>query len=547
MFSNLSPATAKEMAKKEPRLDGEYDRTKTGLKKRFSCLRADVDKKNIGNFPSKQEIDSFIKNVMQLDFISESSVTTATDTKKISPFQLQRLGLNKASVTTHKKAFVELLNYEGTNEEYCALKGKVDKEVSLAVAAAAKKKAEDEARRAAELAAKKKAEDEARRAAELAAKKKAEDEARRAAELAAKKKAEEKARRAAELAAKKKAEDVRVAREESKVLLPALKEFVRSPNSLDIIEVGALLERYQSGATKGWTPQTLLAYQALSQHVKKNEGFSMFLVKKIEDYRLRTNDEIRSLRQEITEVETVLKNFIAENLGSAKANAALKLAQDARSLIQDLNTRNALALKDKVDKWFATNGLKQISSERYEILRAEVATNFPHTSEKKSSPTNVNTTSDEPSAKKPQINAEGQTQVAAKPKVTAKPSQSTFNCKLFQKGRTKFSLAFCAGFTDYVYATSGMKASDPNRQIWTNKTYVAAYKKIDRQCGYSKWYDGNYDDTFSLGGLDHSLAIMAYKADRSAANLRKMQNPLWAEPCERMIKHHMKDIKKLLN
>ena len=487
------------MAKKEPRLDGEYDRTKTGLKKRFSCLRADVDKKNIGNFPSKQEIDSFIKNVMQLDFISESSVTTATDTKKISPFQLQRLGLNKASVTTHKKAFVELLNYEGTNEEYCALKGKVDKEVSLAVAAAAKKKAEDEARRA------------------------------------------------AELAAKKKAEDVRVAREESKVLLPALKEFVRSPNSLDIIEVGALLERYQSGATKGWTPQTLLAYQALSQHVKKNEGFSMFLVKKIEDYRLRTNDEIRSLRQEITEVETVLKNFIAENLGSAKANAALKLAQDARSLIQDLNTKNALALKDKVDKWFATNGLKQISSERYEILRAEVATNFPHTSEKKSSPTNVNTTSDEPSVKKPQINAEAQTQVAAKPKVTVKPSQGTFNCKLFQKGRTKFSLAFCAGFTDYVYATSGMKASDPNRQIWTNKTYVAAYKKIDRQCGYSKWYDGNYDDTFSLGGLDHSLAIMAYKADRSAANLRKMQNPLWAEPCERMIKHHMKDIKKLLN
>ena len=102
----------------------------------------------------------------------------------------------------------------------------------------------------------------------------------------------------------------------------------------------------------------------------------MFLVKKIEDYRLRTNDEIRSLRQEITEVETVLKNFIAENLGSAKANAALKLAQDARSLIQDLNTRNALALKDKVDKWFATNGLKQISSERYEILRAEVAQIF---------------------------------------------------------------------------------------------------------------------------------------------------------------------------
>lgn len=98
------------MAKKEPGLDGEYDRTKTGLKKRFSCLRAHVDKKGIENYPSKQEIDSFIKNVTQLGFISESSVTTATDTRKISPFQLQRLGLNKASLTTHKKSFVELLN-----------------------------------------------------------------------------------------------------------------------------------------------------------------------------------------------------------------------------------------------------------------------------------------------------------------------------------------------------------------------------------------------------------------------------------------------------
>ena len=92
-----------------------------------------------------------------------------------------------------------------------------------------------------------------------------------------------------------------------------------------------------------------------------------------------------------------------------------------------------------------------------------------------------------------------------------------------------------------------MKASDLNRHIWTDKTYTAAYKKIDKQCGYSKWYDGrSYDDTFRLGGPDHSIAIMAYKADRSAAKARKMQNPLWVESCKRMITHHMKDIKKLL-
>ena len=633
IFSNLSPAIA------------EYDRTESGMKKRFSCLSAYVDIKGIKNFPSKQEIDSFIKNVTQLNFISDSSVTTATDTKKISPFQLQRLGLNKASVTTHKKAFVELLNYEGTNEEYCALKDTVEKEVRLA----------------AELAAKKKAEDEARRAAELAAKKKAEEKARRAAELAAKKRAEDEARRAAELAAKKKADDVRVAREESKVLLPALKEFVRSPNSLDIIEVGALLERYQSGATKGWTPQTLLAYQALSQHVKKNESFSMFLVKKIEDYRLRTNDEIRSLRQEITEVEMVLKNFIAENLGSAKANAALKLAQDARNLIQDLDIRNALALKDRVDKWFATNGLEQKSKNEYKILRAGVTEIPPSSKQREVSSNALVSTSPVPSAKTQKVVSDNyvngtnvekaQKSVGQKsnqqtlldddgsqienfqqvflvpqalginslneldgaticviepndselvkklatslslsllqksgsfedflsgmcdvaivdpnfvtdkdilltydvfnhkseklyPEVIVKSPQSTFDCKLFQQGNTKFSLAFCAGFVDFFLEMGGAEASD--RQVFSSKAYTAAYKKIDEQCGYTQWYHGTYDDTFRMGGFDLKLLIMAYKADRSAANLRKMQNPPWGEPCQRMMQHHMEDIKKVL-
>lgn len=80
----------------------------------------------------------------------------------------------------------------------------------------------------------------------------------------------------------------------------------------------------------------------------------------------------------------------------------------------------------------------------------------------------------------------------------------------------------------------GIEASDPNRQIFTDKTYTAAYKKFDRQCGYSKWYGGNYDDTFSLGGLDHSLAITTYKPNRPATNLRKMQNPLWVERCKTM-------------
>ena len=97
-----------------------YDRTKNGMEKRFSCLRSHVEANGSKNFPSNQEIDAFIQNVKQLTFTSDTSVTTGTDTKKVSPFQIVRLGLPKLSIAVHKKAFVTLVNFEGSNEEYCA-------------------------------------------------------------------------------------------------------------------------------------------------------------------------------------------------------------------------------------------------------------------------------------------------------------------------------------------------------------------------------------------------------------------------------------------
>ena len=157
------------------------------MKKRFLCLRAFVDEQGIENFPSNQEIDTFISNVSQLEFISASSVTSGTETKKISPFQLHKLGLSKTSIAIHKKAFVDLVNYEGTSDEYCAIK------------------------------------------------KRAIGEPRLAAEKAAQKQAEEEARLAAEKAAQKQAVQIRNASAEAKLLLPALKDFVRTPNDLDII------------------------------------------------------------------------------------------------------------------------------------------------------------------------------------------------------------------------------------------------------------------------------------------------------------------------
>ena len=188
-FENLSFANSDNSgAITEKAKNSKYDRTTLGMKKRFLCLRAFVDEQGIENFPSHQEIDTFISNVSQLEFISASSVTSGTDTKKISPFQLHKLGLPKTSIAFHKKAFVDLVNYQGTNDEYCTIKKRAKEGSGLAAEKAAQKSAEEEARLAAEAAAQKRAEEEARLAAEAAAQKRAEEEARLAAEAASGKK-----------------------------------------------------------------------------------------------------------------------------------------------------------------------------------------------------------------------------------------------------------------------------------------------------------------------------------------------------------------------
>ena len=97
----------------------KYDRTSGGLVKRFSCLLEYGKIHNMEDMPSRKNIETFIKNIEQMGFTADASVTIGTDAKKLSSFQLVRLGLPKVSVAKHKKVFMKLVNYEGTNEEYC--------------------------------------------------------------------------------------------------------------------------------------------------------------------------------------------------------------------------------------------------------------------------------------------------------------------------------------------------------------------------------------------------------------------------------------------
>jgi TPR repeat protein len=120
-----------------------------------------------------------------------------------------------------------------------------------------------------------------------------------------------------------------------------------------------------------------------------------------------------------------------------------------------------------------------------------------------------------------------------------------FSCSVVAQGNRKMSMAFCSGLIDTQLELSGFKANHPNRLAL--KDNVSAYKRIDKQCGYTNFYgSGNtFADEFETGGLDPTLAFIAYSADPSAANLKKAQNPTFHKGCMGIFKNHMDDINHL--
>ncbi|MDC0955309.1 hypothetical protein OAR83_02290 [Alphaproteobacteria bacterium] len=85
----------------------KYDRTVAGMKMRFKCLTDFAAANDITDLPANQEIESLIANIEGNDYYR-------------SHRQIVKAGIPKEAMDTNKKALVRLVNYEGTNEEYCA-------------------------------------------------------------------------------------------------------------------------------------------------------------------------------------------------------------------------------------------------------------------------------------------------------------------------------------------------------------------------------------------------------------------------------------------
>ena len=85
----------------------KYDRTRAGLSMRFECLLTALTDIGEESLPTDQEIDLVINGLEGNKFYR---------TKR----HLEKLGMSKDAVKAHKASLLRLVNFEGTNEAFCA-------------------------------------------------------------------------------------------------------------------------------------------------------------------------------------------------------------------------------------------------------------------------------------------------------------------------------------------------------------------------------------------------------------------------------------------
>jgi len=330
------------------------------------------------NYKYLRELIKGKKNLNCKKILQELADKKAKETLNITLAQEKAEEIKQktlAEMKAEEEARIKVLAEKLAKEEIARLLKVKQKEEEEAKqkALAAKKGKEDAARKKA--LAKKKAEKLAKQKA-IAVKKAKEDKARKKA--LAKEKAEELAKQKA-IAAKKVEEKlaklkvlnekIQKIKDEAQFIVATLKEYVtRDTNKLDILEVSDLLENYNSEKQKGWSDKTVEKYEELYNYVQKDEGFTEFSAEKkskqLEDY----NEEIRQLREYLSNSQASLKAFITKNLGSKNAKKALKLAKQTKQLLKDFEISKALSLGNNIATWKAMNGVAEDKKYTFKLL-----------------------------------------------------------------------------------------------------------------------------------------------------------------------------------
>ena len=77
------------------------------MKVRFKCLADYAAANDISGLPTEQEIETLTTNLEGNDYYR-------------SKRQIVKAGISKEAMDTNKAALLRLVNFEGTNDEYCA-------------------------------------------------------------------------------------------------------------------------------------------------------------------------------------------------------------------------------------------------------------------------------------------------------------------------------------------------------------------------------------------------------------------------------------------
>ena len=85
----------------------KYDRTVSSMKLKFKCLNDYAISNDISDLPLQTEIDMLLANLKDNKYYR-------------SHRQIVKAGISKEAMNANKQALVRLVNFEGTNEEYCA-------------------------------------------------------------------------------------------------------------------------------------------------------------------------------------------------------------------------------------------------------------------------------------------------------------------------------------------------------------------------------------------------------------------------------------------
>jgi hypothetical protein len=84
-----------------------YDRTSNGMRERFKCLSDYAVANGIIGLPSAQEIETLITSLKNNDYYMHKG-------------KIVNGGITQESMVEHRKALIRLVNFEGSNEDYCA-------------------------------------------------------------------------------------------------------------------------------------------------------------------------------------------------------------------------------------------------------------------------------------------------------------------------------------------------------------------------------------------------------------------------------------------